>query len=61
MDSDCSLKLKDSCSLKAKTMTNIDCIKKQKDHFPDKCPSSQNYVFSSSYVYMDVRFGHKEG
>ena len=57
MDSDCSHEIKRQLLIERKTMTNIDCIKKQKDHFPDKCPSSENYVFSGSYVYMDVRFG----
>ena len=27
-------------------------IKKQRHYFADKCPSSQNYVFSSSHVWM---------
>ena len=28
------------------------CIKKQRYHFADKGPYSQNYGFSSSYVWM---------
>ena len=28
------------------------CIKKQRCYFPDKCPSSQSYGFSSSHVWM---------
>ena len=32
------------------------CIKKQRHHFADKGPYSQNYSFSSSHVW-DVRVG----
>ena len=28
------------------------CIKKQRRHFADKGPDSQNYGFSSSHVWM---------
>ena len=36
------------------------CIKKQRHHFSNSCPSSQNYGFSSSQVWM-WELGHKEG
>ena len=36
------------------------CIKKQRHHFADKGPSSQNYGFSSSHVWM-WELDHKEG
>ena len=35
-------------------------IKKQRDYFADKCPSSQSYRFSSSPVWM-WELDHKEG
>ena len=35
------------------------CIKKQRCYFPDKCPSSQSYGFSSSHVWM-WELDHKE-
>ena len=35
------------------------CIKKQKHHFPSKCPYSQNYSFSSSHIRM-WELDHKE-
>ena len=36
------------------------CIKKQRNHFADKGPSSQNYGFSSSHILM-WELDHKEG
>ena len=36
------------------------CIKKQRCHFANKCPSSQSYGFSSSHVEMR-ELDHKEG
>ena len=36
------------------------CIKKQTNHFADKCPSSESYDFSSSHVQM-WELDHKEG
>ena len=35
-----------------KAMINLDCIKKQRHHFVDKNPYSQNYGFSSSHVQI---------
>ena len=35
-------------------------IKKQRNHFADKGPYSQSYVFSSSHVWIR-ELGHKEG
>ena len=35
------------------------CIKKQRNHFADKGPSSQNYGFSSSHILM-WELDHKE-
>ena len=36
------------------------CIKKQRDHFANKGPSSQSYGFSSSHIRM-WELDHKEG
>ena len=33
-------------------MTKLDNIKKQRNYFADKGPSSQSYGFSSSHVWM---------
>ena len=42
-------------------MTNLDCIlKKQRQYFAKKSPSSQSYGFSSSYVKV-WELDHKEG
>ena len=35
-------------------------IKKQRHYFPDKCPYSQSYGFSSSHIWMYELY-HKEG
>ena len=52
VDSDCSHEIKRHLLLARKTVTNTQCIKKQRYHFVDKVPSSQSYVFSSSHVWM---------
>ena len=36
------------------------CIKKQRHHFANKCPYSQSYGFSTSYVWV-WELDHKEG
>ena len=44
-----------------KTMRKFDSIlKKQRHHFDEKCPYSQNYDFSSSHVWM-WELDHKKG
>ena len=51
VDSDCSLEIKRRLLLGRKAVTNLDSIlKKQRYHFADKGPYSQNYDFSSSHV-----------
>ena len=50
---DCSLEIKRRSLLGRKAMTNLDSIlKKQRNPFTNKCPSSQSYDFSSSHVLM---------
>ena len=50
---DCSHEIKRHLLLGRKVMTNLDKhIKKQKDYFANKGPSSQGYGFSSSHVWM---------
>ena len=52
-DSDCSHEIKRCLLLGRKPMTNLDSIlKKQRHYFVDKGPSSLNYGFSSSHVWM---------
>ena len=52
-DGDCSHEIKRHLLLGRKTMTNLDSIlKKQRHYFVDKGPSSLNYGFSSSHVWM---------
>ena len=43
VDSDCSHEIKRHLLLARKTVTNTQCIKKQRYHFVDKVPSSQSY------------------
>ena len=43
-----AMKLKDTCSLEG----NDKRIKKQRYDFADKAPSSENYGFPSSHVWM---------
>ena len=45
-----AMKLKDACSLEKICVKPIQCLKKQKNRFVDKGPSSQIYDFSSSHV-----------
>ena len=50
-DGDWSLDIKRHLLLGRKVMTNLDSIlKKQRQHFANKCPSSQWYDFSSSHI-----------
>ena len=51
-DGDCIHEIKRHLLLGRKTMTNLDSILKSRDYFPNKGPSSQSYVFSSSQVWM---------
>ena len=57
-DSDCRHEIKSRLILRWKAMTNIDSIlKKQRHYFANKVPSSQNYGFSNSHVWIWV-WGH---
>ena len=49
-DGDCSHKIKRHLLLGRKTMTNLDCILKQRHYFTNKDLSGQTYGFSSSHV-----------
>ena len=51
-DGDSSHEVKRCLLLGRKTMTNLDCIKKQRHYFADKGPYSQRYGFSSSHAQM---------
>ena len=52
-DGDCSHEIKRCLLLGRKVMTNIDSnIKKQRQYFASKGPSSQGYGFSSGHVWM---------
>ena len=52
-DGDCNYEIKRRLLLGRKAMTNLDSIlKKQRDYFADKGPSSQSYGFSSSHVWI---------
>ena len=50
-DSNCSHEIKRFLLLGRKTVTNLDSMLKIRD-ITDKGPSSQNYGFSSSHVWM---------
>ena len=54
------MKLKDTCSLEESYEKHRQCIRKQIHHFANKGPSSQNYCFSSSHVWM-WELDYKEG
>ena len=54
------MKLKDACSLKKSYDQPRQYIKKQRQYFANKGPSSQSYGFSSSHVCM-WELDHKEG
>ena len=51
-DGDCSLEVKRHLVLGRKVMTNLDSMLKSRDYFVNKGPSSQNFGFSGSYVWM---------
>ena len=51
-DGDCSHEIKRRLLLGRKAMTKLDSIKKWRHYFANKGPSSQNYDFSSSHVWM---------
>ena len=52
-DGDCSHEIKRHLLLERKSMTILDSIlKKQRDYFANKGPSSQGYGYSSSQVWM---------
>ena len=50
---DCSHEIKRCLLLGGKDTTNLDSILKSRDiKFPDECPYSQSYSFSSSHAWM---------
>ena len=50
-DGDCNHEIKRFLFLGTRAMTNLDRIlKKQRQYFADKCPSSQSYHFSNSHL-----------
>jgi len=52
-DGDCSHEIKRRLLLGRKVMTNLDSILKSRDiYFANKGPSSQDYGFSSSHVWI---------
>ena len=52
VDGDCSHEIKRHLLLGRKVITNLDSIlNKQRHYFAKKCPSSQNYGFSSTHMY----------
>ena len=51
-DGDCSHEIKRCLLLGKKAMTNLGSILKSRHYFANKDPSSQNYGFSSSHVWM---------
>ena len=55
-----AMDLKDACSLEENCDQPRQHIQKQRHHFVNKSPCSQNYYFSSSHVCM-WELGHKEG
>ena len=55
-----AMTLKDACTLKGKLWQTRQRIKKQRHHFAEKCPLRQNYVFSSSHIWM-WELDHQEG
>ena len=59
-NSDCSHEIKRCLLLRRKAMTSLDGILKSRYYFADKSLYSQNYGFSSSYVWM-WELDHKEG
>ena len=59
-DGNCSHEIKRRLLLGRKAMTNLDSIKKQRNHFANKGLYSQSYSFFSSHVQM-WEMDHKEG
>ena len=51
-DGDCNHKIKRHLLLGRKAMSNLDSILKSRDFFANKGPSSQNYGFYNSYVWI---------
>ena len=51
-DGDCSHEIKRCLLVGRKAMTNLDSILKNRHYFANKGPSSQNYGFSSSHIWM---------
>ena len=51
-DGDCSHEIKDAYSLEESYDQPRQYIKKQRHYFANKGPSSQDYGFSSSHVWM---------
>ena len=51
-EGDCSYEIKRCLLLGRKTMTHIECIRRQRHHFGDKGPCSHSYGFSSSHVWI---------
>ena len=51
-DGDCRHEIKRRLLPGRKVMTNLTSIKKQRHYFANKGPSSQDYGFSSSHVWM---------
>ena len=51
-DGDCRHEIKRRLLLGRKVMTNLDSVLKSRHYFANKGPSSQNYVFSNSHVWM---------
>ena len=51
-DGDFSHEIKRHMFLGRKAMTNLDSMLKSRDYFVNKGPSSQNFGFSGSYVWM---------
>ena len=51
-DGDHSHEIKRRLLLGRKVMTNLDSVLKSRHYFANKGPSSQNYVFSNSHVWI---------
>ena len=52
VDGDCSHEIKRHLLLGRKVMTNLDSILKNRHYSTNKGPSSQNFVYSSSHVWL---------
>ena len=51
-DGDCSHEIKRRLLLERKAITNLDSIIRKQRHYFAKGPSSQNYDFSGSHLWM---------